>query len=126
MSGVAGDFYLVSDGPGETTVMIVGDVSGKGVAAAQCAAFVPTALATFAAYTHSPRRLLELANRSLLERGHDFEMLVTAACAIADPAAHAITWALAGHPAPLRLDNGSPMNVKPGLPLGLEPEVGAQ
>ena len=126
MSGVAGDFYLVSDGPGDTTVVVVGDVGGKGVAAAQCAAFVRTALATFAAYTHSPSRLLELANRSLLERGHDFELLVTAACAIVDPAAHAITWALAGHPPPLRLDDGTPMNVKPGLPLGLEPQTGAQ
>jgi PAS domain S-box-containing protein len=125
MSGVAGDFYLVTDGPGDTTVVVVGDVGGKGVAAARCAAFVRIALATFAAYTHSPSRLLELANRSLLERGHDFEMLVTAGCAIVDPAAHAITWALAGHPPPLRLDDGTPMNVKHGLPLGLEPETGA-
>jgi sigma-B regulation protein RsbU (phosphoserine phosphatase) len=126
MSGVSGDFYLVTEGPGDTTVVVVGDVSGKGVAAAQCAAFVRTALATFAPYTPSPCRLLELANRSLRERGLDFEMLVTAACAVVEPAAQAITWSLAGHPPPLRLDGGTPVSVKPGLPLGLEPEVGAQ
>jgi sigma-B regulation protein RsbU (phosphoserine phosphatase) len=126
ISGVAGDFYLVTSGPGDRTVVVVGDVSGKGVAAARCAAFVRTSLATFAPYTHSPSRLLELANSSLCERGHDFEMLVTAACAVVDPAAQAITWSLAGHPPPLRLDGGTPVRLKPGLPLGLEPEIGAQ
>jgi PAS domain S-box-containing protein len=125
MSGVAGDFYLVTDGPEDTTVVVVGDVSGKGVEAAKCAAFVRTALATYAPYASSPARLLELANSSLRERGHDFEMLVTAACAVVDPAAQAITWSLAGHPPPLRLDGGTPVHVHPGLPLGLEPEVGA-
>jgi PAS domain S-box-containing protein len=126
MSGVAGDFYLVAAGPGETTIVVVGDVSGKGIAAAQCAAFVRTSLATFAPYTASPSRLLELANSALLERGHDFEMLATAACAVVDPAAQRVTWALAGHPAPLRLDSGVAVSAKPGLPLGLEPELGAR
>jgi PAS domain S-box-containing protein len=125
MSGVAGDFYLVAAGPGDTTAVVVGDVSGKGVAAAQCAAFVRTSLATFAPYTDSPARLLDLANRALLERGHDFEMLVTAACAVVDPAAQTVTWSLAGHPPPHRLDGGAPVAVKTGLPLGLEPETGA-
>jgi PAS domain S-box-containing protein len=126
MSGVAGDFYLVTDGPGDTTVVVVGDVSGKGVSAAQCAAFVRTSLATFATYTMSPSRLLELANSALLERGHDFEMLATAACAVVDPAAHTVTWSLAGHPAPVRLDDGRAVQLKPGLPLGLEAETGAR
>jgi sigma-B regulation protein RsbU (phosphoserine phosphatase) len=126
MSGVAGDFYLVAAGPGDTTIVVVGDVSGKGVAAAQCAAFVRTSLATFAPYTASPLRLLELANSALLERGHDFEMLATAACAVVDPAAQRVTWALAGHPAPRRLDSGVAVGAKPGLPLGLERELGAR
>jgi serine phosphatase RsbU (regulator of sigma subunit) len=126
VSGVAGDFYLVTDGPNDTTVVVVGDVSGKGIAAAQCAAFVRTSIATFAPYTNSPSRLLELANSALVERGHDFEMLVTAACAVVDTQAETVTWSLAGHPAPLRLDAGRPVTVRPGLPLGLEPELRAQ
>jgi PAS domain S-box-containing protein len=126
MSGVAGDFYLVTDGPGDTAVVVVGDVSGKGVAAAQCAAFVRTSLATFATYTVSPSRLLELANNALLERGHDYEMLATAACAVVDTPAQKVTWSLAGHPAPVRLDDGRPVRLKPGLPLGLEAETGAR
>jgi PAS domain S-box-containing protein len=126
MGGVAGDFFLVTAGPGDTTVVVVGDVSGKGLAAARCAAFVRTSLATFAPYTYSPSKLLELANSALVERGHDFEMLVTAACAVVDTASQSVTWSLAGHPAPLRLDAGRPMSVKPGLPLGLEVQTGAQ
>jgi PAS domain S-box-containing protein len=126
MGSVAGDFYLVAAGPGDTTIVVVGDVSGKGLAAAQCAAFVRTSLATFARYTSSPSRLLELANSALLERGHDYELLATAACAVVDPAAQTITWSLAGHPAPFRLDSGRGVTVKPGLPLGLEQETGAE
>jgi serine phosphatase RsbU (regulator of sigma subunit)/PAS domain-containing protein len=126
MSGVAGDFFLVAAGPGDTTVVVVGDVSGKGLAAAQCAAFVRTSLATFAPYTYSPSKLLELANSALLERGHDYELLVTAACAVVDPAAQTVTWSLAGHPPPLWLDGGAPVRAKTGLPLGLEAEVGAK
>jgi PAS domain S-box-containing protein len=125
-SGVAGDFYLVADGPNETTVLAVGDVAGKGVLAAQRAAFVRTTLATFAAYTDSPARLLELANNALLERSLDAEMLVTAACVVVDPALHSVSWAVAGHPVPLRLDDGSPLPVRVGLPLGLEAGLGAQ
>ena len=125
VSGVAGDFFLVTDGPKDTTIVVVGDVSGKGIAAAQCAAFVRTSIATFARYTNSPSRLLELANSALAERGHDFEMLVTAACAVVDTVAETVTWSLAGHPPPLTLDAGRPVSVRPGLPLGLEPELRA-
>ena len=125
-SGVAGDFYLVTDGPDGSTVLAVGDVAGKGVAAAQRAAFVRTTLATFADYTDSPARLLELANRALVERGASSDMLVTAVCAVVCPATHSMTWAVAGHPAPLRLDDGTPLDVRRGLPLGLEDAIGAE
>jgi PAS domain S-box-containing protein len=125
-SGVAGDFYLVADGLDGTTVLVVGDVAGKGVAAAQRAAFVRTTLATFAAYTDSPARLLELANRALVERRAKSDMLVTAVCAVVQPAAASVTWAVAGHPPPLRLDHGTPFDGPRGLPLGLEDAIGAK
>jgi serine phosphatase RsbU (regulator of sigma subunit) len=107
-------------------VLVVGDVAGKGVAAAQRAAFVRTTLATFAPYTDSPARLLELANSALVERAAGSHMLVTAVCAVVCPVTHAVTWAIAGHPAPLWLDDGSPLVVRRGLPLGLEREIDAQ
>jgi PAS domain S-box-containing protein len=122
---VAGDFYLVSQGPDDTTVLIIGDVAGKGLPAARCAAFVRTTLATFATYTSSPSRLLDLANHALIEHERDPEALVTAACAIIDPTAQTVTWALAGHAPPVHLDGGEPMSAKPGLPLGLQAQTGA-
>ena len=124
-SGVAGDFYLVTDEGEDATTLIVGDVAGKGLAAARTAAFVRASFATFASYTQSPSRLLELANQALIERGHDFEMLVTVVVVVVHPAAQTITWALAGHAPPVRLDDGTPMPVRPGLPLGLESATGA-
>src|SRR3954464_13141472 len=47
---VAGDFFLVVEGPGGSTTVAVGDVVGHGLDAARCAAFVRAALATFARF----------------------------------------------------------------------------
>ncbi|MFL5824998.1 MAG: PP2C family protein-serine/threonine phosphatase [Thermoleophilaceae bacterium] len=122
--GAAGDFYLVAPGPGDTTVMVVGDVAGHGLSAAKRAAFVRTTLATSAPYTDNPCKLLSLANAALLERAEPTEELVTAACLVYAPSEHRVRWALAGHPAPMWLDCGTPLNgLRPSFPLGVEPEL---
>jgi serine phosphatase RsbU (regulator of sigma subunit) len=119
--GAAGDFYLVTAGPDDATIVVVGDVAGKGMEAARRAAFVRTAFATAAPYTDNPCRLLELANAALLEQHSDQVMLVTCACISFTPSAHKITWALAGHPPPMWLDDGTALNsVAPAYPLGVE------
>lgn len=123
--GAAGDFYLVTAGPRDATIVVVGDVAGKGVDAARRAAFVRTAFATSAPYTDDPVRLLELANTALLEQQGDHVMLVTCACIVFAPSEHRMSWALAGHPPPMWLDDGTPFNsVTPGYPLGVERHVG--
>jgi serine phosphatase RsbU (regulator of sigma subunit) len=120
--GAAGDFYLVTEATGDSTVVVVGDVAGKGIEAARRAAFVRTALATAAPYTDDPCRLLESANTALLDRGGGSELLVTCACIAFSPETHTVRWALAGHPAPMWLDDGTPLNtVSPAYPLGVEP-----
>jgi serine phosphatase RsbU (regulator of sigma subunit) len=121
--GAAGDFYLVTAAPRDATIVVVGDVAGKGLEAARRAAFVRTALATSAPYTEDPCRLLELANAALLELGpRPDDMLVTCAILAFTPVTHTLTYALAGHPAPMWLDNGKPLNhIKPAFPLGVEP-----
>jgi serine phosphatase RsbU (regulator of sigma subunit) len=48
---VSGDFYLVAEGPQESTVLVIGDVVGHGLQAGKRAAFVRTA---FAATAPSP------------------------------------------------------------------------
>ena len=52
--GVAGDFHLVADGPEGRTTFFVGDVAGKGLAAARRGAYLRAALATFAPYEAQP------------------------------------------------------------------------
>ncbi len=120
--GAAGDFYLVAAAPHDATIVVVGDVAGKGLEAARRAAFVRTALATSAPYTDDPCRLLELANAALLELGpRPDDMLVTCAVLAFTPVTHTLTYALAGHPPPMWLDNGKPLNhLKPAFPLGVE------
>jgi sigma-B regulation protein RsbU (phosphoserine phosphatase) len=117
---VAGDFFVVAEGPEEATVVVVGDVVGKGLEAARRAAFVRAALAAFAPYNDDPCRLLELANAVLVERAGTSEDFVTAACVVFRPQDRAIAYALAGHPPPILLEGGEHLNgIDPGLPLGL-------
>lgn len=109
--GVAGDFYLVAAGPDEdSTVLAVGDVAGKGVAAARRATFVRTSLATFAGFIDEPCRLLELSNQVLVERTGISSTYVTVVAVVIHPGEGRVEWAAAGHPPPLRLDSGEELN----------------
>src|SRR4029453_3926526 len=54
---VAGAFFLVVEGPNESTTVALGDVVGHGLEAARCAAFVRAGLATFARFTSDPVEL---------------------------------------------------------------------
>jgi len=123
--GVSGDFYLIAPGPRESTVVVIGDVLGKGLEAARRAAFVRAALASFAPFSDDPANLLEMANQSLVERAGTSQMFVTAACVVVRPENGTISCALAGHPPPLRLDEPDELGCgRPGVPLGLADRVG--
>ncbi len=125
--GVAGDFYIVAEGPGDATVVVIGDVVGKGIEAARRASFVRTALATFAPFTDEPARLLEMANYSLIEKAGTSSIFVTAACVSLRPKEGLMSWALAGHPPPMWLDAGAVLNGgHAGIPLGIEIELGCR
>jgi hypothetical protein len=122
--GAGGDFYLAVEGPRGSTVLVVGDVVGKGVVAAQRAVFVRTSLVTFAPFEDDPARLLQLANAALIDRAGTSLDYVTAACVVHRPADATLAWALAGHHAPLALGPGRELD--PGgaaQPLGLEHEL---
>jgi serine phosphatase RsbU (regulator of sigma subunit) len=123
--GVAGDFYVVTPGPDEdSTILAVGDVSGKGVEAARRATFVRTALATFAGFVDEPCQLLELSNQVLVERAGPSTIFVTAVVAVLRPGEGRLSWASAGHPPPLLLDSGKLLNGrKPAPPLGIDPTI---
>ena len=77
---VAGDFFLVVDGPAGSTTVVVGDVVGHGLEAARCAAFVRAALATFARFTGDPASCCSSPNAALVEHGVEDAQFVTAVC----------------------------------------------
>jgi serine phosphatase RsbU (regulator of sigma subunit) len=123
--GVSGDFYLVTNSVDGKSVIVVGDVTGHGLASARLATFARTSIASYAAYTADPAEILTLANRALAEQHENSDQdFVTAVCLTYDPGEHSFEWAVAGHPVPLRLPDlqeiGQP---SPGLPLGVDRDL---
>jgi serine phosphatase RsbU (regulator of sigma subunit) len=101
--GVSGDFYLLTNGPDGSTVAIVGDVVGHGPEAARLATFIRARFAAFIAGTSDPGELLTLANAALFDRPSPEHELVSAACLRFRASEARLSWAVAGHPPPLRL-----------------------
>ena len=120
---VSGDFYLAAEGPEEATVMVVGDVVGRGLAAARRAAFVRTVFATTAPFSEDPAQLLRWANVALVERAHEDREFVTVGCVTFSPRDRTLRWAYAGHPAVLWLDTGEKLAGGRTLPLGLSEDL---
>jgi serine phosphatase RsbU (regulator of sigma subunit) len=122
--GVGGDFYLAVAGPDDATVVVVGDVVGKGIDAARNAAFVRATFALAAGFTAEPCGLLTWVNEALVESEGFGERFATAVCASWMPRERTLRWALAGHPPPLDLQAGEPLDdAPPAPPLGLEPDL---
>lgn len=122
---VGGDFFFVGDGPRGTVVAVVGDVVGKGLQAARRSAFTRTVLASVAAFSDDPCRLLQWVNVALVERIGESSEFVTAACVTYDPGARVLRFASAGHLPALRLESGDELTpARTGSALGLGPEVG--
>ena len=121
---VAGDFFLITAGPGESTLIALGDVVGHGLKAARRASFVRACLASFAEQTDDPARLLALTNGALVERTGATSEFVTAVCASVDPLSRTVTYSLAGHPPPILLDTAAAVHdgsVCP--PLGVQESI---
>jgi serine phosphatase RsbU (regulator of sigma subunit) len=122
---VSGDFYLVAEGPQDSTVLVVGDVVGHGLDAAKRAAFTRTTFAATAPFSDDPCRLLSWANAALIERAGLTDDFVTAACVTYLPSEQLLRWAYAGHPPALRLADGRELLPgKQGAPLGILADPG--
>ena len=122
-SRVGGDFYDVFAVPGAWMVLI-GDVSGKGPAAAAVTAMARYTMRTAARYEPSPARVLARLNEALCDA--QASQLCTAAVVRLAPVLGGriqATVASAGHPAPLLLRPGAevaPVGA-PGTLLGAFP-----
>jgi phosphoserine phosphatase RsbU/P len=117
---VGGDFYQIftlpgSDSNGEAnTLIVLGDVAGKGLAAAMTVSMLVGALHSLVETTGSPAGILAGLNRRLLSRGSGF----TTCLALRLSPSGELTLANAGHLPPYR--NGQELTSPPALPLGLD------
>ena len=118
---VSGDFYLVAEGPRDSTVLVIDDVVGHGLRAGRRAAFVRTTFAATAPFSDDPSQLLSWANTALIERAGTSSEFVTAACMSYLPNERRLRWAYAGHPPALWIHDGQELAApRQGPPLGLE------
>jgi Stage II sporulation protein E (SpoIIE) len=111
---VGGDFFQIM--PGQelgSALIIVGDVTGKGLQAGMLVAVIVGAIRTAAQYHSDPLTLMNNLNEQLAERGGS-----SATCLILRITADGeVTLANAGHLAPYL--NGKEMEMEGALPIGV-------
>jgi serine phosphatase RsbU (regulator of sigma subunit) len=118
---VSGDFYLVAEGPQDSTLLVLGDVVGQGLGAGRRAAFVRTTFAATGPFSDDPCQLLSWANTALVERAGTSSEFVTAACMTYLPSEQLLRWAYAGHPPAVSIHDGRELLApSQGTPLGIE------
>jgi len=108
---VGGDFYQVYDHSDGSTVVVAGDVSGKGLRAAM---LVSVAVGALRRDLSEPAQILAAMNDTLVH--HVRGGFVTCCCISFQPSGR-VAIASAGHPAPYC--NGREVELTPGLALGV-------
>jgi hypothetical protein len=116
---IGGDWYDVIDIDEQHVMLVVGDVSGRGLRAATVMAALRYATRAYAAQGDGPELIVsKLSN--LIDVGRDGQFATTL-CGLVDVGARTITLANAGHPNPLLIAANSadfiPTHV--GLPVGV-------
>jgi serine phosphatase RsbU (regulator of sigma subunit) len=113
---VGGDFFQVLPDPCDgSTLIVIGDVAGKGLKAGMLAALIVGAIRTAFQFTPDPGRILALLNERLQGRG-----LVTC-LAMRIGCNGNIELANAGHLPPYM--NGRELALEGALPLGALPDI---
>jgi hypothetical protein len=112
---VGGDFFQILPTEGGGVLVVIGDVSGKGMPAAMTVSLLVGTVRTLAHYTQHPGEVLTAMNHRMMGRTNGG--FTTCLVLRADPDG-ALTVASAGHLAPYV--NGSELRIENGLPLGLD------
>jgi sigma-B regulation protein RsbU (phosphoserine phosphatase) len=121
---VGGDYYgFIPRSQGRLAVAL-GDVAGKGIAAALLMAKVSSDARFCFLAESNPGQAVGKLNDQLYPYTSPIDRFVTFAVIVLDPARHTVTLVSAGHPSPLLGRKGSPLqDVVPkataGLPLGM-------
>jgi hypothetical protein len=115
---VGGDFFQLVQVDNKTSILAVGDVSGKGLKAAMTVSLIIGALRTLTDLTSQPEKILEMLNRRMIGRlQHGFVTCLV----IRISSDGSCIAASAGHPAPFVGDHE--VNMPPATPLGLDPDA---
>lgn len=116
---ITGDVYEFYEHGGDYAVIVFGDVSGKGPAAALYGALISGLLRTLAPRRRSPALLMQSINDALLERRVDAQY-ATLTVLLWDPRARLLTFCNAGAEVPLIWRNGEVLTLRAsGVPVGL-------
>jgi serine phosphatase RsbU (regulator of sigma subunit) len=104
---VGGDWYHATALAGGTVILAVGDVAGHGLTVAATMAELRHALAVLTVTTTvDPAELLGYLNQVLCDHDGERPRTATAVVARFDRTTGVLTWAQAGHPAPLLVHGG--------------------
>ncbi len=111
---VGGDFFQVIPLATGRTLVVIGDVSGKGLPAAMLVSMIVGTLRTISGYTEEPAQILNELNRRLFNRMHSG----FATCLVARLEDQGrLTFANAGHLPPYK--NGAEITFPGSLPLAM-------
>jgi hypothetical protein len=111
---VGGDFFQILPTANGGVLIVIGDVSGKGMPAAMTVSLLVGTVRTLAHYTQRPEEILTAMNQRMLgrsENGFTTCLVLRADCD------GSLKMANAGHLAPYL--NGNELKLESGLPLGL-------
>jgi PAS domain S-box-containing protein len=123
---VGGDWYDVIAIPGGGIGLVMGDVAGKGLAAASMVGRLRSALRAYALEGHPPAAVVEQLNRLVWAEADDSQM-ATLMYVVLDPAEGTLCWVNAGHLPPLVVLRGGLPHFMEGsrsVPLGVLPFPG--
>jgi sigma-B regulation protein RsbU (phosphoserine phosphatase) len=118
------DFVPIDDAPKRWCIFL-GDASGHGPSAAVVAAVVQTVLHDCVSHASGPAELLKVLNHRLCKKRIEGSF-VTAVMAFFEPVSRILTYALAGHPAPIIYSSVKVprwLNNIGGMPLGVDEDA---
>jgi serine phosphatase RsbU (regulator of sigma subunit) len=120
---IGGDWYDVIDLEDGRLLLVVGDVSGRGLRAATTMALLRYAIHAYAAQRDDPAEILTKLSR--LVSVADTGQLATILCALVDVDGREISVTSAGHLPPLLIHDGDGQYVESeiGLPIGVQADT---
>jgi PAS domain S-box-containing protein len=120
-SEVGGDWYDVIAMPGGQVGLVMGDVAGKGLAAASMVGRLRSAMRAYALEGHAPADVVDRLNQLVWSEVEDSHM-TTMVYVVLDPLEGRVTWVNAGHLPPLAVTSDGMARFLEGsssVPLGV-------